>query len=130
MSNIVLLSKPTVTVDNVAVTPEAGTAMVKLGTGEVQVEGISGGAGTTDVVISEDVKTQVASIQFKLPTTNSNVDLFRLWQAKPKVIGLKVYIHEDDFSLVCPSAIVTNDPEITFGPNQYFEVQMKGPRMS
>lgn len=126
MATILGLATPSITVNNntLAIVPDS--FKYKSGAGERTVDITSAGGDSTDVVITQDVKTQKSYCSFDLRSTVANIKEFELMQTG---IGTNAVLAADNrvgFAKAFDQMTVTTDPEIVAAQDGSFTVEMEG----
>lgn len=122
----IVLSNPTIRVNNIAIGFKPNSLSIKLGKGETSVKGVSVGGGLSDVAISENIEDRVSMIKFSLYSTNELIDFFNIWKNMDISFGNDIKIFDRNFNATLSQGVITNDPEIAIGVDADFEVDFKG----
>lgn len=122
-----VLSNPTLRVNNETIGFKPNSISFKLGKGEKSVKGVSEGEGSSDVAMSENIEDRVGMIKFSLFSDPVLIELFNVWASQDINIGNDVKIFDRRFNATLVRGIVVNDPDINSGVDAEFEVDFKGP---
>lgn len=124
----IVLSNPTIRVNNVTVGFKPNSLVIRLGKGEISVKGVSIGGGLSDIAKSENIEDRVGMIKFSTYSTNVDIDLLNIWKSIDISIGniIKVVNGNGDFTATMSGAVIANDPDIPIGVDEAFEIDFQG----
>jgi hypothetical protein len=120
----VALARPSITVNNDAIFIVANSALYTEGKGEQNVSVQSAGGSNVDIVISENVETNMSKVNFAMKNTADNIELIRSWKSNPGANA--VAIQSGDFSRTIGQATLTNDYEVNLGSDTQIDLEFMG----
>lgn len=120
------MSNPTVEVNNNVIAIVPGSLTFNSGFGETKVTAASAGGDSKELYVSKDVTTQLGMVTFKLITAKHNIDMIKEWIGLNKLNGSTVTLADADFTEAFSEMMVTNNPEISTGPDGEVEVKFEG----
>lgn len=122
----IVLSNPTIRVNNVSVGFKPNSLVIKTGKGEASVKGVSHGGGLSGIAKSENIEDRVGMVKFALYSTNEDIELFNIWKSIDISIGNIIKVVDRTFTATMPGAIIVNDPDINIGVDETFEIDFQG----
>lgn len=120
------MANPTVEVNNDVIAIVPGSLAYSPGYGETKIRTAAAGGSSKEIYVSQDVETQLGTVTFKLITAKHNIDLVNEWVELTKLNGNTVTLSDGDFSLPFSEMFVTNNPEVSTGPDGEIEIKFEG----
>jgi len=92
--------------------------------GEQNVRAQSAGGGAVDIVVSQNVETNLSKLNFSLYPTEENIAIARDLKSKP---GENVFqVIDGNFSRTITNATVINDYDVNLGADTTIDLEIMG----
>lgn len=118
------LARPTIIANNTPIQIVPNSVVYTEGKGEQNVRTQSAGGGLTEIVISENVETNMSKLNFSLMPTQENIALAREWKSKPGQNAFQIV--EGQFSRTIGDATVVNDYDVELGADTVISIEIMG----
>ncbi len=119
------IANPTVQINSVPIFVVPNSVTYTEGKGEQNVRVQSGGGGTVDPVISNNVETNKSMFKFSIYPTAENIEIARGWKSNPGLNAVAV-TGDNDFSRSINFATIVNDYEVNLGADTTIELEFQG----
>lgn len=118
------LYDPTLIIDNLVVAYVPGSIRFTEGKGEQKLRVQTGGGGSIQQVLAEDITKKQSNVKFKVEPTAANIDFMRA--LKSNLSGHVITISAPEFTRTITGAILVNDYEIELGMDSEIELEFVG----
>lgn len=118
------LARPTIVANNTPVQIVPNSVVYTEGKGEQSVRTQSAGGGLVELVISENVETNMSKLNFSLMPTEENIAIARSWKSNPGLNAFQVV--QGSFSRTIGDATVTNDYDVELGADTVISIEIMG----
>lgn len=117
---------PSIIIDNLVVAYVPNSLSFTEGLGEQKLTVQTGGGGSVQQVLSDDITKKQSTVKFKLLPTADNIAFMRALKAD--LGGHVITLSEtgSDFSRTIVNAILINNYELQLGSDSEFEVEFHG----
>lgn len=118
-----VISSPTVTVDNetIAIVPNSFEFGLGLGTKNVRVA--SSGGNSTEIIVTENVEEKKSPVKFSIYPTKENIDKIQKWGKDKHVVQ---GFDQEGFQKTIQDAVLISDPKIALGADTVIELEWEG----
>lgn len=126
MANLNEITTPSIVINNVPVSIVPNSFSYTEGKGEQTMRVASSGGGNVDIVYSDDVKTHLSNVKFKMYSVDAYIENIRVWKSN---LSNNVITASSDvtgnFTRTFNFAALTNDPEVTLGADSTVDFEWK-----
>jgi len=120
----IALARPSIIINNTPIQVVPNTTVYTEGKGEQNVRTQSAGGGSVEIVVSENVETNISKVNFSIMPTPENIEAARGWKSNPGANAINIVSGEFNRSIT--SATLTNDYEVNLGSDTTIDLEFMG----
>jgi len=124
MAIIRKIYNPTLIIDNLVVAYVPNSLSFSEGLGEQKLRVQTGGGGTIQNVLADDITKRQAKVKFKIEPTANNLAFVRA--IKANLDGHVITLSDTDFTRTITGAILVSDYNIELGADSEVELEFMG----
>jgi hypothetical protein len=126
MTTLNEITTPTIVINNIPVFIVPNSFEFTEGTGEQAMRVASAGGASTVSVYSDDVKTHLSEVKFKVYSVDASIDNIKIWKANraENVITASANV-TGDFTRTFNGAALLNEPKVTLGADSTVDFEWK-----